>query len=112
LPEGEEEAPVELSTEPVEGLIGKGQQVELGDEGDVSDTLPDVSLEGLHELESLEASSAETWEEPLQMEGLEALEALDSPPAAEAPPEGPRPEIDLGDMEWMTGRPGSLARRT
>jgi tetratricopeptide (TPR) repeat protein len=104
LPEGEEERPLELSTEPVEGLIGKGQQVELGDEGDVSDTLPDVSLEGLSELESLEASSVETPEEPLQMEGLEALDALDSPPVAEAPPEGHGPEIDLGDMDdWTPG---------
>jgi tetratricopeptide (TPR) repeat protein len=103
-PEGEEEGPVELSTEPVEGLVGKGQQVELGDEADVSDTLPDVSLEGLSELESLEAWAAETPEEPLQTEGLEALEALDSPPAAEAPPERPGPEIDLGDMDdWTPG---------
>ncbi|MGD2153815.1 MAG: tetratricopeptide repeat protein [Gemmatimonadales bacterium] len=100
-PEGEDEGPAELSVEPVEGLVGKGQQVERGDEADVSGELPDVDLEGLSELESLDMSPAETPEEP-QVEGLEVLEALDGPPAAEPP--GPGADIELGDMdEWTPG---------
>jgi len=101
VPEGEEESLVELSVEPVEGLVGKGQQVERGDEPEVSDEFPDVDLEGFSELESLEMSPAETPEEP-QREGLEALESLDGPPTGEAP--GPGASIDLGDMdEWTPG---------
>jgi tetratricopeptide (TPR) repeat protein len=102
--EGEEEGPVEVSAEPVEGLVGKGQQVELGGEADAADALPDVALEGLSELESLDVSSAAGPEEAPQTEGLEALEALDGPPAAEARASGAGPEIDLGAMDdWTPG---------
>jgi nicotinate-nucleotide--dimethylbenzimidazole phosphoribosyltransferase len=80
IPEGQEEEPVEFSAEPVEGLVGKGQQVELGDE-----------------VESAEAPPLETPEEPPELEGLDALDSL-------AAPEPPRPEIDLGDMDdWTPG---------
>lgn len=97
--EGPEEEVVEFSAEPVEGLIGKGQQVELGDEADVSEAMPGMALEGLDEFESAEGLAGE---EP-QLEGLDALEALDSPAEAEAPT-GRGTEIDLGDMEeWTPG---------
>ncbi len=96
----EEEEVVEFSAEPVEGLIGKGQQVELGDAADVADAMPDIALEGLDEFESSEGLP----EEERQLEGLEALEALDSPPQAEAPATGRGSEINLGDMEeWTPG---------
>jgi tetratricopeptide (TPR) repeat protein len=102
--EGEEESPSEVSAEPVEGLVGKGQQVELGGEADAADALPDVALEGLSELESLDAPSVAGPEEAPQTEGLEALDALDDPPAAEAQASGAGPEIDLGAMDdWTPG---------
>ncbi|NIN70535.1 MAG: tetratricopeptide repeat protein [Gemmatimonadetes bacterium] len=80
IPEGQEEEAVEFSAEPVEGLVGKGQQVELGDE-----------------VESAEASPLETPEEPPELEGLDALDDL-------AAAEPPRPGIDLGEMDdWTPG---------
>jgi tetratricopeptide (TPR) repeat protein len=91
--EDEVEGPVEFSAEPVEGLIGKGQQVELGDAAEISD----VGLEGISELEFVEEPAAERPEEPPQLEGLEALDSLT---AAEAP----RPDVDLGEMDdWTPG---------
>lgn len=100
-PEAAEDEEMEISAEPVEGLIGKGQAVELSDDAEVPDALPDMTPAGFSELEALDEMPGE----PAQAaDGLEALEALDVPPAAEAPPEAPGPEIDLGDMDdWTPG---------
>ncbi|MGD2215651.1 MAG: tetratricopeptide repeat protein [Gemmatimonadales bacterium] len=94
MPEEEEEEGVEFSAEPVEGLIGKGQQVELGDVADVPDSVPDIAPEGPS---GLEPPAAETPDEPPHVEGLEALDSLGAA-------EEPRREIDLGDMDdWTPG---------
>ncbi|UCC82309.1 MAG: tetratricopeptide repeat protein [Gemmatimonadota bacterium] len=80
MAEGPEEEAVEFSAEPVEGLVGKGQQVELGDEAEYA-----------------EVSPLEAPEEPPELEGLDAFDDL-------AAAEPRRPEIDLGEMdEWTPG---------